>query len=247
MSIGVFFFVSPILWYRSLSVSAFRPCHGNMPRRKYMNMWPSASRSSRRDCSALSSISAPQFHRNRWICLCPCGYWCSCIERCQWDSCAPDTGCASSWHSRCTLSPDRNRSCIWCGACSSISDRRESSPAWCPGRWDSCYVQIRFCSAGMDGSIREIAIQSIAIPPIGWRSWRSFWWRNCDYNNRTCPPTKVLKAPSREHCIDSLGRNKTLGETLQSDWLKDRCDKKFSSGNLFSIYDDDVIFIYLLS
>lgn len=50
-SIGVARFVSPIFWYRSFSVSALSPCHGNEPRRKYMNMWPSASKSSRRDCS----------------------------------------------------------------------------------------------------------------------------------------------------------------------------------------------------
>lgn len=48
---GVARFVSPIFWYLSFSVSALRPCHGNEPRKKYMNMWPSASKSSRRDCS----------------------------------------------------------------------------------------------------------------------------------------------------------------------------------------------------
>lgn len=29
----------------------FSPCHGRLPRKKYINMWPSASRSSRRLCS----------------------------------------------------------------------------------------------------------------------------------------------------------------------------------------------------
>ena len=35
----------------TLSVSALSPCQGRFPRRKYMNMCPRASRSSRRDCS----------------------------------------------------------------------------------------------------------------------------------------------------------------------------------------------------
>lgn len=50
-SIGVARFVSPIFWYRSLSVSAFKPCHGSDPLRKYINIWPKASKSSRLDCS----------------------------------------------------------------------------------------------------------------------------------------------------------------------------------------------------
>ena len=50
-SMGVDLFVSPIFWYLSFSVSALSPCQGRLPRRKYMNMWPSASRSSRRLCS----------------------------------------------------------------------------------------------------------------------------------------------------------------------------------------------------
>ena len=37
-SMGVDLFVSPIFWYLSLSVSAFSPCQGRLPRRKYMNM-----------------------------------------------------------------------------------------------------------------------------------------------------------------------------------------------------------------
>ena len=37
--------------YLSLSVSALRPCQGKWPLRKYMYMWPSASKSSLRDCS----------------------------------------------------------------------------------------------------------------------------------------------------------------------------------------------------
>jgi hypothetical protein len=49
--------VSPIFWYRSFSVSAFSPCHGSEPRRKYINIWPSASRSSRLDCSAKKHVS----------------------------------------------------------------------------------------------------------------------------------------------------------------------------------------------
>lgn len=50
-SMGVALFVSPIFWYLSLSVSAFKPCHGNEPRKKYINICPKASRSSRLDCS----------------------------------------------------------------------------------------------------------------------------------------------------------------------------------------------------
>ncbi len=50
-SIGVARFVSPIFWYRSLSVSAFKPCHGSEPLRKYINMCPNASKSSLLDCS----------------------------------------------------------------------------------------------------------------------------------------------------------------------------------------------------
>lgn len=34
----------------------FRPCHGRLPRRKYMNMWPKASRSSRRLCSTTTDL-----------------------------------------------------------------------------------------------------------------------------------------------------------------------------------------------
>ena len=51
-STGVSRLASPIFWYRSLIVSAFRPCHGRLPRRKYINRWPSDSRSSLRLCSA---------------------------------------------------------------------------------------------------------------------------------------------------------------------------------------------------
>ena len=42
-SMGVALFVSPIFWYLSFRVSAFSPCQGRDPRRKYMNMWPRAS------------------------------------------------------------------------------------------------------------------------------------------------------------------------------------------------------------
>ena len=41
-SIGVARLVSPIFWYLSLSVSAFNPCQGRFPLKKYMNMWPNA-------------------------------------------------------------------------------------------------------------------------------------------------------------------------------------------------------------
>ena len=50
-STGVSRLASPIFWYRSLIVSAFRPCHGRLPRRKYISRWPTDSRSSRRLCS----------------------------------------------------------------------------------------------------------------------------------------------------------------------------------------------------
>lgn len=50
-SIGVDLFVSPIFWYLSLSVSAFKPCQGKLPLRKYMNMCPRASKSSLLLCS----------------------------------------------------------------------------------------------------------------------------------------------------------------------------------------------------
>lgn len=50
-SIGVALFVSPIFWYLSLSVSAFKPCHGSEPLKKYINICPKASKSSRLDCS----------------------------------------------------------------------------------------------------------------------------------------------------------------------------------------------------
>ena len=33
-------------------ILTFNPCHGKLPRRKYINMWPKASKSSRRLCSA---------------------------------------------------------------------------------------------------------------------------------------------------------------------------------------------------
>jgi hypothetical protein len=49
---GVLCFFSPIFSYFCLFVAAFNPCHGRPPRRKYMNTWPSPSRSSRRDCSS---------------------------------------------------------------------------------------------------------------------------------------------------------------------------------------------------
>jgi hypothetical protein len=51
-SIGVALFVSPIFWYLSFSVSALRPCQGKLPLRKYINICPRASKSSRRLCSA---------------------------------------------------------------------------------------------------------------------------------------------------------------------------------------------------
>src|SRR2546429_7360485 len=49
--IAVVCFFSPIFSYFCLFVAAFKPCHGNPPRRKYMKTCPKASRSSRRDCS----------------------------------------------------------------------------------------------------------------------------------------------------------------------------------------------------
>ena len=49
MAVNCFF--SPIFSYFCLLVAALSPCHGKPPRRKYMKTWPSASRSSRRDCS----------------------------------------------------------------------------------------------------------------------------------------------------------------------------------------------------
>ena len=50
-SIGVDIFFSLIFSYFCFFVAAFRPCHGNEPRRKYIRTYPSDSRSSRRDCS----------------------------------------------------------------------------------------------------------------------------------------------------------------------------------------------------
>src|SRR5271154_3596120 len=49
--IAVVCFFSPIFSYFCLFVAAFNPCHGSPPLRKYINTWPSASRSSLRDCS----------------------------------------------------------------------------------------------------------------------------------------------------------------------------------------------------
>ena len=43
--------------YLSFNVSALRPCHGKWPLRKYIYMWPRASRSSLRDCSLPWNIS----------------------------------------------------------------------------------------------------------------------------------------------------------------------------------------------
>ena len=53
--IGVVCFFSPIFSYFCLFVAALRPCHGRLPRKKYMKTWPRASRSSRRDCSSAGS------------------------------------------------------------------------------------------------------------------------------------------------------------------------------------------------
>lgn len=51
-AMGVFCFISPIFWYRSFGCCTLRPCQGSEPRTRYTYMWPSASRSSRRLCSA---------------------------------------------------------------------------------------------------------------------------------------------------------------------------------------------------
>ena len=40
------------------------PCQGRLPRRKYINMWPSASKSSRRDCSTKEETTCT-FYINR--------------------------------------------------------------------------------------------------------------------------------------------------------------------------------------
>ena len=48
---GVDIFFSEIFSYFCFFVAAFSPCHGSDPRRKYINTYPSDSRSSRRDCS----------------------------------------------------------------------------------------------------------------------------------------------------------------------------------------------------
>jgi hypothetical protein len=48
---GRLFFLSPIFSYFCLFVAALSPCQGSLPLRKYMKICPSASRSSRLDCS----------------------------------------------------------------------------------------------------------------------------------------------------------------------------------------------------
>lgn len=56
-------FVSPIFWYRSFSVSALRPCHGKLPLKKYINICPRASKSSRRLCSVTLKLRCEQPHK----------------------------------------------------------------------------------------------------------------------------------------------------------------------------------------
>lgn len=90
ISIGVARFVSPIFWYRSFKVSALRPCHGRLPRRKYKNIWPRASRSSRRLCSVKEKYSNDvEQHLH---------------QLCQWKKISTNNGCkielktAGKWH-----------------------------------------------------------------------------------------------------------------------------------------------------
>lgn len=49
-------FFSEILSYFCLFVAAFNPCHGSVPRLKYMRTYPRDSMSSRRDCSEIINI-----------------------------------------------------------------------------------------------------------------------------------------------------------------------------------------------
>ena len=51
-SMGVDIFFSLMRSYFCLFVAAFKPCHGKLPRRKYMKTYPSDSMSSLRLCSA---------------------------------------------------------------------------------------------------------------------------------------------------------------------------------------------------
>ena len=49
---------------KSRRSNPFLPCQGRLPRRKYINMWPSASKSSRLDCSTKEETTCT-FHINR--------------------------------------------------------------------------------------------------------------------------------------------------------------------------------------
>ena len=64
-STGVESFFSLIRSYFCFLVAAFRPCHGRLPRLKYISMYPSDSRSSRRLCSEEGS-TGQLFHQ--YIC-----------------------------------------------------------------------------------------------------------------------------------------------------------------------------------
>ena len=54
--IEVICFFSPIFSYLCLLVATFNPCQGKPPLRKYIKTCPSDSKSSRRDCSANTSV-----------------------------------------------------------------------------------------------------------------------------------------------------------------------------------------------
>lgn len=113
--------------------NTFSPCHGRLPRRKYMNMWPKASRSSRRLCSVSTDFT--RFHRDgakpaytinnheqssakrltkvrnkSYLCLSVC--WWTCIEQFQSSSYAPGMECVFWSRGRCILWPGQSQ---WCG------------------------------------------------------------------------------------------------------------------------------------
>lgn len=64
-------------WWKNLgncpyTLHTFRPCQGRLPRRKYMNMWPRASRSSRRLCSASTDMITSHWHNSTTMCQSIC-------------------------------------------------------------------------------------------------------------------------------------------------------------------------------
>lgn len=94
---GVICFFSPIFSYFCLFVAALRPCHGRLPRRKYMKTWPRDSRSSRRDCSRNVNMSmrSDDTQMTHYTHLDQDACWCSCIAQCHWDSCVPCRECVA--------------------------------------------------------------------------------------------------------------------------------------------------------